>query len=152
MNGINIFLSACTFEWNFAISDGLFTEFPSAGGALYLSEVSTTTVNQCTFFRNSVDGGRAGAVFATDSAILTMSDSTLKMNSVTSSYNFKSHGGAISIAQRGIMLALSIALSFISRTPITHSSFFLLDRLCFEQPLQRFTTAPFAATLPTPSS
>ena len=117
MNGINIVLSFCTFDSNSASSDGSFTEYPSAGGALYLSEVSTTTVHQCNFFQNSVDGGRAGAIFATDSAVLKMKNTTLRMNFVTSSYNFKSHGGAIGIAQRGMGMC-----SFIFTTIVTHSS------------------------------
>lgn len=101
VNGINVILSLCRFEKNFARSDGMFTEFPSAGGALYVTEIATTSINDCFFLNNYVDGGRAGAIFATDSNILLIFNSTLRNNFVTSSYNFKSSGGAISIAQRG---------------------------------------------------
>lgn len=120
MNGINLFLSYCTFERNFARSDGMFTEYPSAGGALFLEETATTIVDQCYFLRNFVEGGRAGAIFATDSTVLNVFNTTLRMNYVTSSYNFKSSGGAIGITQRGEFLTQSFFFAHSLPYSFTH--------------------------------
>lgn len=115
VSGINVILSFCTFVGNFARSDGMFTESPSAGGALYVTEMATTRVNHCTFQKNYVDGGRAGAIFATDSNKLLLHNSSFWNNYVTSTYNFKSSGGAVSIAQRG-KLCVTIQYSIQSLT------------------------------------
>ena len=100
---MEIIVEYSTFEGNLVRSDGMFTEYPSAGGAIYLIEFSAAALNHCLFESNVAYGGRAGAVFATDSTVVSLHNSTLRLNHVTSSYNFKSSGGAISIAQRGLL-------------------------------------------------
>jgi len=96
-DGIPTYISQSHFEANNVQSDGLFTEFSSNGGAVYISTSAVGEIVDTHFTKNIAQGGKAGAVYLTESSRVTLRNCTFLKNSAISSYVFKAQGGAIAI-------------------------------------------------------
>lgn len=104
---VPVSVSRCDFVGNSVSSDGLFTEFSSNGGALWMSSSSNSVISNCSFEANAAFGGRSGGVYVTDSSTATLSNCTFIDNIATSSYVFKAQGGAMSVTHQAIATILN---------------------------------------------
>ena len=98
--GIPVSITKSTFTGNYVQSDGLFTEYPSGGGAVYIASSAAGEILDSELSRNYADGGRAGAVYVTESSVILLRNNTFILNAAYSSYVVKGQGGALGIGQK----------------------------------------------------
>ena len=98
--GIPVSITACVFRGNYVQSDGLFTEYASGGGAVYIASSAAGQILDTEFSQNYADAGRAGAVYVTESSVILLRNNTFLANAAYSSYVVKGQGGALGIGQK----------------------------------------------------
>ena len=105
-----IHLLNCEFYDNWVGSNGLFSEFSSAGGAVWMGSSARSTLRSCNLHDNYVVGGYGGGLFAADSVDMVLDACTFRYNAAVSSYTVTGLGGAVMIAHQ-------------SRVNISHTAF-----------------------------
>jgi hypothetical protein len=121
-------LTNSTFFGNRAESQGYFTEYLACGGALYIS-LSNGLIMNSLFEGNIVNSGQGGAIYLTESSLLTLTETSFILNLVYSSYVFKAQGGAIAVGHSSFGNIMSctftqnMALPKFGVYPLTYSGF-----------------------------
>ena len=99
-NNQDLYLSNCTFNFNFAGSeDSLFGDTLSNGGAIWFTGSSSSgAVVGCNLYGNYVWGGQGGGIFISSTKTFDMNDTLFDSNYAISSYTNTGQGGAIMIS------------------------------------------------------
>lgn len=126
-SGIQLHVSTCEFELNYVSAGGLFTEYSSNGGALWIAGDKHCVVETSIFFSNRALQGTAGAIFVTDAPDVLVQNCSFSANIAQSSYVHKSEGGAIVVSHKSYMTLIdcvflrNLAEPVYSTTPLTYS-------------------------------
>jgi parallel beta-helix repeat protein len=126
-DSVPIYVDQSIFLSNYVISEGEFTEYASAGGAIHISTVSAGSVTSCFFQDNYVDSGKGGAIYLTGSSIITLDNNTFIRNIAYSSFVFKAQGGALALGHSSFAIIssstfeMNMALPKLSVFPSTYS-------------------------------
>jgi hypothetical protein len=122
-------LTDSTFFGNRAESQGYFTEYSACGGALYISSTTVGEIKNNLFQGNVVNSGQGGAIYLTESSVMTFTATTFSFNVVYSSYVFKAQGGAIAVGHSSFGNVISctfsqnMAMPKVGVYPMTYSGF-----------------------------
>lgn len=126
-NSVQLKISDCDFELNYVSAGGLFTEYSSNGGAIWISGSRRAIVTTSVFFSNRAVQGTAGAIYVTDAPDVLVENCTFSANIAQSSYVHKAEGGAIVASHNSYLTILrssflrNLAEPVYSRTPLTYS-------------------------------
>lgn len=127
-----VIITSSMFTKNWVGSNGLFSEFSSAGGAIWLSTGSTyqSVINTTQIVNNYVVGGAGGGLFATDCAELYISDSIFNYNGAVSSYTLVAQGAGALIGHESVATMNNVSFNYNlaiprfdieSTSPLTYS-------------------------------
>lgn len=124
---IDLNMIECEFEGNFVNAGGLFTEYSSNGGAVYVSSSKVSNIQNSVFFANHADQGTAGGFYCTDTEKMRLINNTFTANFAKSSYVHKAEGGAIAASHKsyveiiGCTFLRNRAEPLFTLVPLTYS-------------------------------